>query len=159
NLLPHEYAHAWCGKYRRPAGMCTSDFHTPQKTRLLWVYEGLTMYLGDVLMVRSGLVSEAEYRESLTRTIDGLKQRTGRNWRPLEDPAVAWHVLRTPSRNWNDLRRGQDYYQEGLLVWLEVDAILRDASKGRRSLDDFCKRFLGPRPGGAKVVPYEMAEI
>jgi predicted metalloprotease with PDZ domain len=168
NLLPHEYAHSWCGKFRRPAGMCTPDFHTPQKMRLLWVYEGLTMYLGDVLMVRSGLIDAGEYRDMLAWTIGNLKLREGRRWRSLEDTAVASYLLRAPSANWEDLRRGQDYYQEGLLIWLEVDAILRDLSKGKHSLDDFCKRFMGRLPAqklgapanrSAPVVPYELPEI
>ena len=159
NLLPHEYVHAWCGKFRRPAGMCTPDFHTPQKTRLLWVYEGLAEYLGEVLMVRSGLVDPKEYREMLAATISTLSHREGRRWRPLEDTAVASHLLRGSSPNWNDLRREQDYYFEGALIWLEADAILRDRSQGRISLDDFCRKFLGANPSHARLVPYELPEV
>ena len=81
NLIPHEYVHSWCGKFRRPAGMCTADFQTPLKTRLLWVYEGLTEYLGEVLMVRSGLVDPKEYRE-IAHGDDRLARSPGR-------PAVA----------------------------------------------------------------------
>jgi predicted metalloprotease with PDZ domain len=159
NLLPHEYAHAWCGKFRRPAAMCTTDFHTPQRTKLLWVYEGLTTYLGDVLMVRCGLVGDREYREWLAEEIGGLMHREGRRWRSLEDTAVANHLLRAPSRHWGDLRRGQDFYQEGALLWLEVDAMLRANSNGRYSLDDFCKRFFGPIGDRGKVVPYDFPDI
>jgi predicted metalloprotease with PDZ domain len=166
NLLPHEYAHAWCGKYRRPAGMCTPDFHTPQKTKLLWVYEGLTEYLGEILLARSGLLGEKEYKEMLAWTIGTMRSREGRKWRSLEDTAVASSLLRGPSPYWDDLRRGQDYYHEGMLLWLEADAIIRAASEGKRSLDDFCKEFFGPRPsrpGAAKdktkVVPYELADV
>jgi predicted metalloprotease with PDZ domain len=159
NLLPHEYAHSWCGKFRRPAGMCTADFHTPQDTKMLWVYEGLTTYLGDLLMVRSGLVSPADYRETLAWHLGDQMHRAGRRWRSLEDTAVANYLLRAPSANWGDLRRDQDFYMEGLLLWLEVDVILRDRSQGRLSLDDFCKRFMGNVPGQEKVVPYEFPEI
>jgi predicted metalloprotease with PDZ domain len=159
NLLPHEYVHSWCGKFRRPAGMCTPDFHTPQKTRLLWVYEGLTEYLGEVLMVRSGLLAPKEYRETLAATISSLSHREGRRWRPLEDTAVASHLLRGHSPNWNDLRRGQDYYFEGALIWLEADAIIRDRSDGKKSLDDFCRKFLGANPSTAKVVPFDLHEV
>lgn len=159
NLLPHEYAHAWCGKFRRPASMCTTDFHVPQKTRLLWVYEGLTQYLGDLLMVRCGLAGDGEYRQNLARTIGDLTHTQGRRWRPLEDTAVAAHLLRGPSRHWRDLRRGQDFYQEGGLLWLEIDARIRGYSNGRYSLDDFCKRFFGPSPVRGKVVPYEEADV
>ncbi|HZU38225.1 MAG TPA: hypothetical protein VFA18_20040, partial [Gemmataceae bacterium] len=159
NLIPHEYVHSWCGKYRRPAAMCTPNFHTPQKTRLLWVYEGLTEYLGEVLMVRSGLVKESEYREMLATQLGTLMRRQGRRWRSLEDTAVASPILRAASRNWNDLRRDQDYYHEGALVWLEVDALLRDLTQGKHTLDDFCKTFLGKHRAGTRVVPYELPEI
>jgi predicted metalloprotease with PDZ domain len=159
NLLPHEYVHSWCGKYRRPAGMCTADFHTPQKTRLLWVYEGLTEYLGEVLMVRSGLLSPEEYRESLAATIREQSRHVGRRWRPLEDTAVASHMLRQASSNWNDLRRSQDYYFEGMLIWLEVDAIIRERSGNKKCLDDFCRRFFGAGSGAGKVVAYDLSEI
>jgi predicted metalloprotease with PDZ domain len=165
NLIPHEYVHAWCGKYRRPAAMCTPNFHTPQKTRLLWVYEGLTEYLGEVLMVRSGLIAQPEYREMLAAQLGALMRRQGRRWRPLEDTAVASPILRAASANWNDLRRGQDYYPEGALVWLEADAIIRDLSHGKHSLDDFCQKFLGqvqsrPEAGpDAHVVAYDLPEI
>jgi predicted metalloprotease with PDZ domain len=159
NLLPHEYAHSWCGKFRRPAGMCTVDFHSPQETKMLWVYEGLTTYLGDLLMVRSGLVSPADYREMLAWNLGDQMHRAGRRWRSLEDTAIANYLLRAPSANWGDLRRDQDFYMEGLLLWLEVDLILRERSQGRFSLDDFCKRFMGDVPSQEKVVPYEFPEI
>src|SRR4051812_8348340 len=159
NLIPHEYVHSWCGKFRRPVGQCTPDFQTPQETRLLWVYEGLTEYLGEVLMVRSGLVKLEDYRETLASTIGGLMLRTGRKWRSLEDTAVASHLLRSGSPNWSELRRGQDYYFEGALLWLEADAIIRQKTQGARSLDDFCKRFLGKNPSTEDVVPYDLAEV
>ncbi len=159
NLLPHEYVHSWCGKFRRPAGMCTPNFQTPMKTRLLWVYEGLTEYLGEILMVRSGLIDAAEYRRTLTATIGSLSHREGRKWRSLEDTGVASHLLRGGSANWNELRREQDYYFEGALIWLEADTIIRERSKGKYSLDDFCRRFLGGKPTEASVEPYELSDV
>jgi predicted metalloprotease with PDZ domain len=159
NLIPHEYVHSWCGKFRRPTGQCTPDFHTPQKTRLLWVYEGLTEYLGEVIMVRSGLVNVKDYRQTLASTIGGLMLRSGRNWRPLEDTAVASHLLRAGSPNWSELRRDQDYYFEGALLWMEADAIIRQQTHGARSLDDFAKGFLGKNDSHEDVVPYDLPEI
>ncbi len=159
NLIPHEYVHSWCGKYRRPVGQCTADFHTPERTSLLWVYEGLTEYLGEVIMVRSGLVNLKDYRETLASTIGGLMLRSGRKWRSLEDTAVASHLLRAGSPNWNELRRDQDYYAEGALVWMEADAIIRQRTEGARSLDDFCRKFLGRNPSGDDTVPYDLSEI
>lgn len=159
NLIPHEYVHSWCGKHRRPAGMNTSTFHEPMITRLLWVYEGLTHYLGEVLMVRAGLVEPKDYLETLAGTIDNLTFQTGRSWRPLDDTAAASRLLRSRSPNWNGLRRGQDYYQEGALLWMEIDAIIRTQTEGAKSLDDFCQTFLGgpTRPEG--VEPYELADV
>jgi len=159
NLIPHEYVHSWCGKFRRPAGMCTPNFHTLQKTRLLWVYEGLAEYLGEVLQVRAGLLDPKEYQQGLAATIRSLSHHEGRRWRSLEDTGVVSYMLRAGSPNWNGLRRDQDYYFEGMLLWLEADAIIRDRSKGKKSLDDFCRKFLGAASSTAKVVPYELPEI
>jgi predicted metalloprotease with PDZ domain len=159
NLLPHEYIHSWCGKFRRPAGMCTPDFHTPMKTRLLWVYEGLAEYLGEVLMVRSGLLTLREFRDRLASTVRSLSHHEGRRWRSLEDTGAASYMLRAGSPNWAGLRRDQDYYFEGMLVWMEADAIIREQTHGKKSLDDFCRKFLGGTPTTAKVVPYELADI
>jgi predicted metalloprotease with PDZ domain len=159
NLLPHEYAHSWCGKYRRPAAMITADFHTPQKTKLLWVYEGLTEYLGEVLMVRSGLVAPDDYLKMLTDKIRGLSRTSGRQWRSLEDTAVASHLFRSPGASWNELRRGQDYYMEGMLLWYECDAIIRERTDGAKSLDDFCKRFFARVQGEQTVAGYEFADV
>ncbi len=158
-LLPHEFVHSWCGKYRRPADMVTTNFHTPEHTRLLWVYEGLTQYLGEVLTVRSGLLTTNEYLPWLASKVDLLMHQEGRRWRSLEDTASASYLLRAHSTSWNNLRRDQDYYNEGLLLWLEADAIIRQKSDGARSLDDFCKKFLGANSSKAKIVPYELADV
>jgi predicted metalloprotease with PDZ domain len=139
--------------------MCTPDFHTPQKTRLLWVYEGLAEYLGELLMTRSGLQTPKEHRAALAATIRNLSHHEGRRWRSLEDTGAASYMLRESSPNWNDLRRDQDYYFEGMLLWLEADAIIRERSGGKKSLDEFCRRFLGANSSTAKVVPYELPEI
>ncbi len=159
NLLPHEYIHSWCGKFRRPTGMCTPDFHTPMKTRLLWVYEGLAEYLGEVLMGRSGLLDLQEFRDRLASTVRSLSHHEGRRWRSLEDTCAASYMLRAGSPNWAGLRRDQDYYFEGMLVWMEADAIIRELTHGQKSLDDFCRKFLGGRPTTATVDRYELADI
>ena len=158
-LLPHEYAHSWCGKYRQPAAMVISDFHSPMKTKLLWVYEGLTTYLGEVLMVRSGLVTPEEYRVTLMKTVRNMSATVGRQWRPLEDTAVASHLSRSPGKSWNTLRRTQDYYPEGMLLWYECDTIIREKTDGAKSLDDFCKRFFAKVKGRDTVAPYEYPDV
>ncbi|MES2572021.1 MAG: M61 family peptidase, partial [Verrucomicrobiota bacterium] len=140
-LLPHEFVHSWCGKYRRPASMVTSTFHQPERTRLLWVYEGLTQYLGELLAVRAGLLSFEEHLPALANKLDHLMHVDGRKWRPLDDTATASWLNRAHSVSWDQLRRNQDYYNEGLLVWLEADALIREKTGGRKSLDDFCRKF------------------
>ena len=159
-LLPHEFVHAWCGKFRRPASMITTSFHEPERTKLLWVYEGLTQYLGEVLAVRSGLLTFEEHLPALASKLDWLMHQDGRRWRALEDTAVASWLLRGHSVSWSQLRRGQDYYDEGLVVWLEVDALIREKTDGKKSLDDFCKKFFAAdREKMPVVVGYELKEI
>lgn len=159
NLLPHEYAHAWCGKYRRPSAMITTDFHTPQKTRLLWVYEGLTEYLGEVLSVRCGLRTTDDYKLTMTNNLRTLSRITGRQWRTLEDTGTAAHLGRNAGPSWNQLRRGQDFYMEGMLLWYECDTIIREKSSGAKTLDDFCKRFFAPVAGKKTVAGYDFADV
>lgn len=158
-LLAHELVHAWCGKYRRPAGMYRSDYHTPKRTGELWIYEGLTQYLGQVLTARAGLLTFEEHLQRTAARVGYLTNRSGRAWRPLEDTAVAAYTLRGGSRSWTDLRRSQDYYDEGAFFWLEADAIIRSQTAGEKSLDDFCQQFFAFDPDYPKVKPFEMAEV
>lgn len=143
DLLPHEFVHSWNGKYRRPADLATSDYQQPMKTDLLWVYEGLTQYLGRVLTSRSGLLTQEETREVLAWTAASLDHSPGRSWRPLVDTAVAAQLLYNAPKAWAAWRRSTDFYDEGVLIWLEADTIIRRQTKSKRSLDDFCKRFHG----------------
>jgi predicted metalloprotease with PDZ domain len=150
-LIPHEYMHAWCGKYRRPAGMVSTAFHTPENTELLWVYEGLTQYLGELVEARCGLMTNQQFTHRLLVELRNATHQQGREWRTLADTGAASHILRDGSDSWPGLRRSQDFYMEGMLFWLEADAILRKQSGGTRSLDDFCREFFrsaaeSPRP-------------
>ena len=151
DLLPHEFTHSWNGKYRRPAGLATPDYAEPMKGGLLWVYEGLTQYLGEILTPRSGLLTGDEFREELAITAAALDRKSGRAWRPLEDTAVAAQLLYNARDDYAGYRRGVDYYDEGTLIWLEVDVLIRELSKGSKSLNDFCKAFHGG-PGGAPAL-------
>jgi len=146
-LLPHEFTHSWNGKYRRPADLTTPDYQQPMRDDLLWVYEGLTEYLGNVLTARSGLWTPEQYREYLAYVIAGLQAHTGRTWRPLQDTADAAQILYEAPDEWSSWRRGVDYYDEGNLLWLNVDTTLRTQSHGKYSLNDFCRNFHGG-PGG-----------
>jgi predicted metalloprotease with PDZ domain len=158
-LLPHEYVHSWNGKYRRPAGLATPDYQKPMHGDLLWVYEGLTQYLGFVLTGRSGLNTYDESREALALVAGYLDQRQGRAWRPLQDTADAASILYFAPPYWSDWRRGTDFYDEGLLLWLEADVTIRRLTKGEKSLDDFTRLFYGGPGGQPAVVPYTFDEL
>ena len=158
-LLPHEFAHSWNGKYRRPAGLATRNYQDPMVGDLLWVYEGLTEYLGEVLTARSGLWTAEQYRESMAATAAMLDHRAGRSWRPLEDTARSVQILRLQGPAWQSWRRGLDYYPEGALIWLEVDTIIRQQTQGQKSLNDFCRLFHGGESGPPKVVPYTFDDV
>jgi predicted metalloprotease with PDZ domain len=158
-LVPHEFVHSWNGKYRRPAGLATPNYQEPMVGDLLWVYEGLTEYLGNLLAARSGLLTDEQYREALASTAAELDHRSGRTWRPLEDTARSVQTLRMMGSQWQNWRRGLDYYPEGELIWLEVDSIIRQQTHGQKSLNDFCRRFHGGENGPPKVVPYTFEDV
>ncbi len=160
DLLPHEFTHSWNGKYRRPAGLATGNYEDPMKGNLLWVYEGLTQYLGDVLAARSGIETAAQYRDELAVTAATLDARPGRTWRDLQDTATAAQTLYTANSQWDNWRRNVDYYPEGELVWLDADTTIRRLSKNKKSLNDFCARFHGLGGNTApKVVPYTFDDV
>ena len=158
-LLPHEMTHSWNGKFRRPAGLATPDFEQPMKTELLWVYEGLTDYYGLVLATRCGLWTNKNLREWLALDSAKLDRQAGRTWRPLADTAVAAQLLYLARPEGAAWRRSVDFYPEGDLIWLEADVVVRQNTQGRRSLDDFCKRFHGGESGAPKVVPYTLENV
>ena len=160
NLLPHEYVHSWNGKYRRPRGIATPNYQEPMVDEMLWVYEGLTEYLGDVLAARSGLLTEEEFRSELAHDAAAMQSHSAREWRSLQETTVAAPLLYYQSRNWAArLRRQEDFYQESALLWLEADALIRRESKGRKSLDDFCKLFYGAPSTPPKLVPYDFEAL
>jgi predicted metalloprotease with PDZ domain len=158
-LLPHEYVHSWNGKFRRPAGLATPNYNVPMRGDLLWVYEGLTEYLGDVLTARSGIWTPEQYREELAATAAEMDHRPGRAWRNLQDTADAAQRLYYTSRDWNSELRSVDYYPEGELLWLDVDTTLREMSGGKKSLDDFARAFYGIDDGSFVVKPYDFADV
>jgi predicted metalloprotease with PDZ domain len=159
DLLTHEMVHSWCGKHRRPADLLSPDFHQPMRSNLLWVYEGLTSYLGVVLAARSGLWTPERFRDELARYVDWASHQQGRTWRPLEDTAVAAQLLYEARWDWENWRRSVDFYDEGVLLWLEIDTLIREQTNGARSLDDFCRAFFGGQSGPPTVVPYSFEDI
>lgn len=160
DLLAHEFTHSWNGKYRRPFNLYQTDFAKMQEGSLLWVYEGMTQYLGNVLAARSGLKSQAQYRDLLAMSAASLDNRPGREWRSTEDTAIAASILRGGNPAWSNWKRGQDYYQEGELLWLDADTLIRKLTNGQKSLDDFIKIFLGLNGNtGPEIVTYNREEL
>lgn len=159
DLLAHEFTHSWNGKYRRPAGLVAPDYQTPLKGDLLWVYEGLTQYYGVMLSARSGFWTPQRLREYLAATAAYLNDRPGRTWRDLQDTAISAQILYTAPVAGSSWRRSVDYYDEGTLIWLEADTIIRKESNGKKSLDDFCRKFYGSENGAPKVVPYTFGDV
>ena len=158
-LLPHEYVHSWNGKYRRPADLATPDYEQPMQTDLLWVYEGLTTYLGEVLTVRSGERTPELGRDALAQMAADLDHRSGRVWRDLQDTADGVPSMQSAPKAWEDYRRPLDYYDEDVLNWLWADVIIRQQTKGARSLDDFCKLFHGAPSGPPMVKTYTFDDV
>ncbi len=161
-LLPHEFVHSWNGKYRRPAGLVPAGeggYDQPMRGDLLWVYEGLTNYLGEVLTPRSGLWTDEDYRDSLAETAAELDTKFGRTWRPLEDTAIAAQILYSAGSDYSSLRRSTDFYPEGTLIWLEADVTIRRLSNGAKSLDDFCRSFYGGQNGPPDLKTYNFDDV
>jgi predicted metalloprotease with PDZ domain len=159
-LLPHEFTHSWNGKYRRPAGLATGNYQQPMKGDLLWVYEGLTEYLGDVLAARCGIWTPDQYRQRLATIAAEYDNRPGRTWRNVQDTATAAQTLYDAGGGWENWRLNVDYYDEGELIWLDVDTTIRKMTNGKRSLNDFAAKFYGL--GGdtpPKVVPYTFDDV
>ena len=166
SLLTHEFFHSWNGKHRRPAGLLSPDYQKPMQDELMWVYEGLTEYYGDVMAARAGLWKPEEYRDNIALVAAGLAATQGRTWRPLQDTADMAPKLYQSSRQWSSRRRGVDFYDEGELIWLDADTFIRQKTDGKKSLEDFCRAFFGegsggPALGGKKptVAPYTATDV
>jgi predicted metalloprotease with PDZ domain len=158
-LLPHEYTHSWNGKYRRPVGLATGNYDSPMRGELLWVYEGLTEYIGMVLAARSGLASIADARDTWADNAAWAESVKGREWRPLADTAISGPIIYNQAPEWRARTRGPDFYGESALLWLEADTLIRTKSGGAKSLDDFCKLFYGAPSTAPKVVPYDFSDV
>ncbi len=160
DLLPHEFTHSWNGKYRRPAGLATPNYQVPMVGDLLWVYEGLTEYLGDVLTARIGIWTPEQFRDRLATIAAEYEHRPGRTWRDLQDTARMAQILYSVGGPYDNWRLGTDFYDEGELVWLDVDTTIRNKTNGKKTLNDFVGAFHGLGGNtGPKVVPYTFEDV
>jgi predicted metalloprotease with PDZ domain len=159
NLLPHEYTHSWDGKFRRGADLWTPDYRTPMRGSLLWVYEGQTQFWGYVLQARSGIVSKQDTLDMYASILASLDNRPAREWRNLVDTTNDPVISSRKPKGWTSYQRSEDYYNEGLLVWMEVDSILRRQSGGTKSIDDFARAFFGINDGDWGQVTYTFDDV
>lgn len=160
DLMSHEYSHSWNGKYRRPIGMAIKNYNEPMQDALIWVYEGMNEYNGKILAVRSRLATLDDMRAAFASIAAEQSYRTGRNWRPLSDTAVAAPFLYTSPYSWTNLRRDAgDFYDEGLLLWLDVDTTIRQLSHGTKSLDDFLHLYTAGGSRTPSIKTYDFDDI
>lgn len=159
NVVPHEFVHSWNGKFRRPARLWTPDYSRPMQDDLLWVYEGQTQFWGNVLAARSGIQTKSTVLDMIASTAGLYTQYPGRAWRSVEDTTFDPVFAARKPKPFSSLARGEEYYGEGMLVWLEVDQIIRAGTAGAKGLDDFARAFFGGRPGDWGVLPYELADV
>ena len=159
NLLPHEYAHSWAGKFRRPARLWTPDYRQPMQGDLLWTYEGQDQFWGLVLAARSGLQGKDMVLGMLAGWAGNFSEQPGRRWRSVEDTGFDPVFGNRKAKPYASLARNEDYYTEGALVWLEADQIIRAGTGGKKSIDDFAKLFFGMRDGDWGQLTFEVDEI
>ena len=159
NLLPHEYGHSWHGKYRRGADLWTPDYRTPMRDSLLWAYEGQDQFWGYVLQARSGLVSKEDTLDQLAAIAALYDSQPARQWRSLVDTTNDPVISARRPKGWTSWQRSEDYYNEGLLVWLEIDSRLRELSRGRKSIDDFVRAWVGMRDGDYGELTYTFDDV
>lgn len=160
DLMSHEFSHSWNGKYRRPADLFVPDFQAPERTDLLWVYEGLNDYLGQVLATRARLNSFEDQLGNIATVAAAMEYERGRDWRPLQDTAdEAPLAYFAPPEHYQIRRKAYDFYTEGDLLWLEVDVMIRKLTNGARSIDDFCKLWTAGGSTTPSVKPYVAGDV
>ena len=159
DLLAHEYTHSWNGKFRRPADLWTPNYNVPMRGSMLWVYEGQTQFWGFVLAARSGLWNKQQALDAYADVAAYYANQAGRQWRPLEDTTMDPVIANRAPIPWRSYQRSEDYYNEGLLLWLDADSLIRQKTGGRKSLDDFAKSFFGIDDGSFVTVTYSFDDV
>src|SRR5690606_28136914 len=159
NVIAHELVHSWNGKYRRPEGPWTPDYRQPMQDNLLWLYEGQTQCWGQVLAARSGLQPKDIVLGAIANSAGYYAEQPGRAWRSVEDTTHDPIINARRPLPYSSLNRSEDYYSEGMLVWLEADQIIREGTRGRRGLDDFARAFFGGEGGDWEQVPCDSDDV
>jgi len=160
DVIPHELIHAWNGLWRVPADMAVATPNEPFTGTLLWVYEGQTEFWSRILAARSGLRTVEQTLGALAVDAAMVQSRAGRRWKSLAD-STNDPLIQNGAVYWRDWQRREDYYIEGVLFWLDVDARLRRCSSGARGMDDFALAFFNAadRKPGERQRPYRDTDV
>ena len=158
-LLPHEFTHSWNGKFRRPADLWAPNFNVPERDSLLWVYEGQTQYWGEILAARSGLYDHQQALDSLAIAAASMQNEVGRSWRAMQDTTNDPIINERRPLAWRNWQRAEDYYVEGLLIWLDADTLIREKTNGAKSLNDFTRAFFGIYDGSYITATYQFDDV
>jgi len=158
-LIPHEFAHSWDGKFRRPFDQLTPNFNQPMQDSLLWVYEGQTSYWGSVLAARSGLLSNQQVQDMLAGVAASYTVESSQQWRNVQDTTNDPIVNNRRSLAWRSWQGAEDYYALGELIWLDVDTKIRELSQDKNSLNDFALKFFGVENGRHKPLTYTFDDV
>ena len=147
-LVSHELFHAWNGKRLRPAELGPFDYERENYTTGLWVVEGLTSYYESVLLARAGLMDEQTFLEHISEDIESLQTTPGREVHAASESSFdAW--VKLYRRDEGSPNRTVSYYVKGAVVAMLLDAKIRAATGGERSLDDVMRaafeRYSGER--------------
>jgi predicted metalloprotease with PDZ domain len=158
-VLPHEFTHSWNGKYRRPADLWTPDYQQPMRDSLLWVYEGQTQYWGYVLEARSGFLTKDQYLGALAVVAAYYDNLAARQWRDLQDTTNDPIIAQRAAASWPNWQASEEYYNQGMLIWLDADTLIREKTGGKKSLDDFAKAFFGVNDGAMGELTYTFDDV
>jgi predicted metalloprotease with PDZ domain len=139
-LASHEYFHAWHVKRTKPAAFMPYRLDRRNHTRLLWVFEGITSYYQELMLLRSGVVSVSAFLQRLGELLTRVYRMPGRFKQSLEASSFdAWDVLYRPEPHHPNTTIS--YYTKGALVALALDLKLRLDTAGRTSLDDVMREL------------------
>ena len=148
SLVAHEYFHNWNVKRLRPVELGPFDYETENYVKTLWVAEGFTDYYADVLVRRAGLSTLDEYFDALSGQIEAVQTRPGRLVTAVDMASYdTWIKQYRPDENTSNTTI--DYYPKGAVIAFLLDAKIRKASGGTKTLDDAMQVAL-QRHGGAK---------
>jgi predicted metalloprotease with PDZ domain len=159
DLIAHEHVHAWNGRWRQPVDAWTATPNVPMRNSLLWVYEGQTEFWGRVLATRSGMRTPQQTRDALALDAASVDARVGRAWKDLQDTTNDPLYVTGRTTVWPEWQRRKDYYAEGVLLWLDVQARLQEATHGEKGMDDFARDFFAVTDNGTGVSTYTLDDV